>query len=53
MNSINSIRITEEAYKKAKEKASEKCVHMCEWISKAIIEQALLEELVDVCEQNN
>lgn len=45
-NSVNNIRITDAAYRIAKEQAEETGIHMCEWISKAIMDQALLEELV-------
>ncbi|WP_180270844.1 hypothetical protein [Sporanaerobium hydrogeniformans] len=47
MYSINNIRISEQAYKVAKERAEEARMYICEWISKAILESALLEDLTE------
>lgn len=44
---LQDLFISDQAYKVAKDKAKENDVHMCDWISKAILEQALLESLVD------
>lgn len=44
---VSKIRTTEEAYRKAKEKANERGMTICKWVSKAILEQALMEEMLE------
>lgn len=42
---IGSIRIVKEAYYIAKKRAKEECISMSQWVSKAIMEKALLDDL--------
>lgn len=44
---VNGIRVSLQAHEIAKEKAKEQCISLCEWVSKAIMEKAVLDELVE------
>lgn len=47
MSARASFRISDKAYQIAKERAKSECVTICEWISKAIIEKAILDDLTE------
>lgn len=51
--SLEQYRVTEKAYKIAKDRAKGEGTSVCRWVSKAIMEKALLDDILDTTAQED
>ncbi|MHC1749445.1 MAG: hypothetical protein AB9856_14330 [Cellulosilyticaceae bacterium] len=47
ISTISNLRITIKAYEIAKNRAKQDCITMCAWVSRAIEEKAILDDLIE------